>query len=493
MVVPDREAVRQVGDRVVVQRHAGRDPLDPELEVVVERLRDDPGITVREVVALLAHRLELDAGEVVAGRRELQPLVRDLRVPLDLQIRERRHREVRLEVVLLLLVVGHHAGVVLIPTGQVVLQRLPAAPHRQVVVLVPLLPGEAAVAARGRVVVTPEVVPRRLVEGRRRVVGLVGRDAVPPVLATVVPTAPPGATHEVLHVQVVHAVDPVLLEPAGALLDVDRPDRRPLRAALREDLDHARRSLGAVQRRRGRALDDLDALDVVRVDVVERAHRDLSAPPLHHAGGAHAREGSVHHPHAVDVDDRLVRHRDAGVSAQADLASLAELAAAARHLDPGRRALEQVADQHGPLRDVGDVELRDRVSDLASPRGARRPGHDDLVEPERLRGQREVGNRGATGGDRHRLLLRLVADPLDAKLVSAHGHVEDQVPAVRPGQASELEPDDVDLHLRDRTPRLGVGDRPGDLARLRARGRREQAESQRHRERDGGPGRGRAQ
>src|SRR5690606_39437657 len=45
--------------------------------------------------------------------------------------------------------------------------------------------------------------------------------------------------------------------------------RRARRASLRDDLDDAVRRLRAVQRRRGRALDDLDALDVGRVDVVQ--------------------------------------------------------------------------------------------------------------------------------------------------------------------------------------------------------------------------------
>src|SRR5690606_27369916 len=43
-------------------------------------------------------------------------------------------------------------------------------------------------------------------------------------------------------------------------------------AGLRRDLDHAVPGLRAVQRRRGRALHDLDALDVVRVDVRHAAH-----------------------------------------------------------------------------------------------------------------------------------------------------------------------------------------------------------------------------
>ena len=47
-------------------------------------------------------------------------------------------------------------------------------------------------------------------------------------------------------------------------------------AALREDLNDAVRGLGAVERCRGRALQDFDALDVIWIQVVRRS---VDVPP----------------------------------------------------------------------------------------------------------------------------------------------------------------------------------------------------------------------
>ena len=92
--------------------------------------------------------------------------------------------------------------------------------------------------------------------------------------------------------------------------DVGRPARRAGLAALGEDLDHAAGRFRAVERRRRRALDDLDALDVFGADVVEW-ERILSRV-------RHGRRVAAEDAHAVDVDDRVVPLRDAVVAAQLD-------------------------------------------------------------------------------------------------------------------------------------------------------------------------------
>src|SRR5690606_36888187 len=60
-----------------------------------------------------------------------------------------------------------------------------------------------------------------------------------------------------------------------AMLHLEGPLRPPRGAALREDLDDAVRCLRPVQRGRGRTLDHLHPLDVVRDDV-EQSGRGLA-------------------------------------------------------------------------------------------------------------------------------------------------------------------------------------------------------------------------
>src|SRR5690606_10374408 len=127
----------------------------------------------------------------------------------------------------------------------------------------------------------------------------------------------PHAGRVALRPHVAHAV-----EPGG---DLRRPARRAGRALLGEDLDHAAGRLGAVQRRGGRTLDDLDALDVRGVDVVEW-RGDL---PRGRVRG----RGAAVDPHAVHVHDRLVALRDAVVAAQPDRAARARPARVLAHLD----------------------------------------------------------------------------------------------------------------------------------------------------------------
>src|SRR5690606_40142860 len=62
-----------------------------------------------------------------------------------------------------------------------------------------------------------------------------------------------------------------------ALVDLHRPLRLAGAALLREDLDHTRGGFRTVQRRRSRALQYLDPLDVGGVDVVERRGSHIAA------------------------------------------------------------------------------------------------------------------------------------------------------------------------------------------------------------------------
>src|SRR5690606_40351911 len=97
-------------------------------------------------------------------------------------------------------------------------------------------------------------------------------------------------------------------EPVAPELRRHVEDRSARRAPLGDDLDHAVRGFGPVEGSGGRSLDDLDALDILRVDVVQAR------------GGAtrtSARDGAVH-PDAIDVHDGIVRDTHAGDAADAD-------------------------------------------------------------------------------------------------------------------------------------------------------------------------------
>src|SRR5690606_2516743 len=79
--------------------------------------------------------------------------------------------------------------------------------------------------------------------------------------------------------------------------------RRAHGTALGDDLDHPVRGIRPVQRRRRRALDDLDALDVTRIDVAEPGERRVDVPGL-----SAALDGLIGvHPYTVDEDYRIAR------------------------------------------------------------------------------------------------------------------------------------------------------------------------------------------
>ena len=101
-----------------------------------------------------------------------------------------------------------------------------------------------------------------------------------------------------------------ILHPVGALTRREVPPRLARAAALREDLHDTIGGFGTVQRRRGRTLDDLDALDVFRADVVQATGTGSASLP------GTARGVSVH-AHAVDVDERIVGERQAADAAHA--------------------------------------------------------------------------------------------------------------------------------------------------------------------------------
>src|SRR5690606_37484188 len=183
-------------------------------------------------------------------------------------------------------------------------------------------------------------------------------------------------------------------------------------AALREDLDHAAGRLTPVQRGRGRTLDDLHALDVLRVQVAQAAH-DLAAQADH----VHV---ALIDADAVDVDERLVVLGEAGDPAEHQGAGGADRTARSHAHDARLTPLEQVLDAGD--RRIAELRLDVDGGDPGPDRAAalhagRRTGDDQLIERDRGERELEIDDDGLPIGDLDRLGNRPVTDPLGLDLI----------------------------------------------------------------------------
>src|SRR5690606_22246104 len=116
------------------------------------------------------------------------------------------------------------------------------------------------------------------------------------------------------------------------------------------------------------ALEDLDALDRVRVQVVQ-------------ARGTGHRAARVVDAHAVDVDERLVGLREGGAPADADLPALARAAAAGEGGDARLAALQHLRDVlDRALLEVRRVHRGDGVPEGTPLGGGTGAGDDHLVQ-----------------------------------------------------------------------------------------------------------------
>ena len=151
--------------------------------------------------------------------------------------------------------------------------------------------------------------------------------------------------------------------------------RRAAPATLRDDLNDAIRRLRAIERRGGGSLDDLDALDLFRIDVVDPACAATAS--LHRS-----LRGIAVHAHAVDVDDRIIAQRETARAPNADLCARADLAGRGQHDDAGRSSPDELV--HGPRRrNLEYVRRLDRLDDVTDRALLHDPtcaGDYDLVE-----------------------------------------------------------------------------------------------------------------
>ena len=250
--------------------------------------------------------------------------------------------------------------------------------------------------------------------------------------------------------------------PDRGLVRLDRPPGRALLPALGEDLDDPVGRLGAVQRRRRGTLEDLDALDRGRVDVVDPARCRLRRTP---ATGA-----ATVDTHAIKVDDGFVRLRKRRGSANADASAATGVPAAGEADDTCFAPLEHVAEA-GDRRilKVGDVHRGDRVAELLLLCGDARSRDHDLVKLDRGDREAEVNGRTLAGGDGHGLRSRPVTDQLGDDRVLPDRRVHEEVPAGAVGQRTEGRALDVDLGRLQRPARRRVGDLSRDGAGLGGR------------------------
>ena len=235
-------------------------------------------------------------------------------------------------------------------------------------------------------------------------------------------------------------------EPLRALFGGQLPGRRAHGALLRDDGDDATRGFRAVQRGRGGALDDLDALNVRRIVVVEtRDH--AGAERLHIRAGALV----VVDANAVHVEQRVVQEREARDPSDPDLRSRARLTGAGQDLDPRCAAVDErlhVRDRRTKRGHVGRVDRGHHIPDGSLLLAAGRTRYDHRVQLDRRLDQGEEDARVAH------------ADAARQWQVTDNPRRERHLPLPEP---------------RDPEPAGGVGDRRATLARAHLH-RRERAQ-----------------
>ena len=216
-----------------------------------------------------------------------------------------------------------------------------------------------------------------------------------------------------------------------AAVGIQRELRSRRLPVLRRDDDDAVGAARAVDRRRRRVLQDLDRLDVVRIERGERVRRNGRRV----VSAAVARVLSVRvvlDREAVDDVERLVVAGHRRAAANADRERRAGRRRRLRHHHAGRGALQRLLERQD--RRLFDVRChrRHRAGEIRPP--LRAVADDDhLVEGDRRRRERDVDRRGLPRADRHLLVGRRVADPRDVDAVRARWDIRDGVPAVRPG------------------------------------------------------------
>jgi hypothetical protein len=251
-------------------------------------------------------------------------------------------------------------------------------------------------------------------------------------------------------------------------------------AALRGDQNDAVRPARAVDRGRRGVLEDVDALDFIRIDARDRrlplsARRQLL-------------EAALNHRDAVDDVERLIAGVERARSAHAHRDRAAGLTGVLHHLYAGDLALEGVVDaDDGNVSDRHRVDRRDRARDVRSARCTVADRHDlGERDGDRRHGEVDAGRRA--GGHRGLSLLPRKTDALHRHGDGTGRNAGDRVVSLFVREVAARVAGDRHLRGDDGSSTAGILDDPFDSAGLLRLCRRRGGDRSEHERQDHGEG-----
>jgi hypothetical protein len=210
-------------------------------------------------------------------------------------------------------------------------------------------------------------------------------------------------------------------------------------AALGGDDDDAVGALGAVDGARGGTLEDLDVLDVRRIEVRDAIDRLILAIGDAAAGAGQRVEAAVHcaiaHEHSVNHIERAGVRIDRRHAAELDLGSAAWRARIGGHHSTGNLALERVLDGwRWRLVQLLATHLRDGIGGVRAGHGRRRACHDLRLE---LQDVTLKANVGGLARRRNGLHGAPEAEPAHHEDQCSIGHTVEREPPVTGGVGAD--------------------------------------------------------
>ena len=251
-----------------------------------------------------------------------------------------------------------------------------------------------------------------------------------------------------------------------ATLGERRPARRAGAAPLRLHHDDAIGGCRSVEGGGRWSLDDVHALDRLRIERAQSVRRDPGRVP---------RLPATVEPNAVDDDERLIGERERRVATNANLGRRADDPLPLDDLHAGGAGLEHILNALD-RRHLGErirVHRRHHIAQRASRRVASRCGHD-VLESRCRTTERRVGRGLTVCRYRHRHPRRLVADARYPQHDGARRHAAEHVVAVGVGDGADVQcPNHDDLRRRHGLAAFAIGDPSAHHGHETAFGRRD--------------------